>query len=149
MAGLSLENLDFGKRRFYGCNFSHTSMRNVLFKDAVLRMCFFDFAVLESCDFTGADVQFCSFAGCHISDTTLENCELVHNNFNGAQTRGCAFNCSNLYNSRFILSEFTATGFVDCNIKKAYFLRTKENNVSFKFSNTLEAVFDAGHEEDL
>jgi len=34
-------------------------------------------------------------------------------------------------------------------MKKAYFLRTKEKNVSFKFSNTQEALFDITLTEEL
>jgi uncharacterized protein YjbI with pentapeptide repeats len=149
LSGISLEGLNLGKRHFYGCNLSHAKLRNVLFTGAVFRMCFFDFANMDSCDFSSSDIQFCSLAGCEISNSSFENSEFVHNNFNGSHTKECTFNYSNLYNSRFIRATFEATDFVDCNMKKAFFLRTTEKEVSFKFSNTQEALFDISPEDEF
>jgi len=105
-------------------------------------MSFFDFIEADSSDFSGIDAQFCSFAGAGFLNISFENSELVHNNFNGIRARSCTFNNSSLYNSRFIMAHFTDTDFIDCDLKKAYFINTVENNVSWKFSNTQEAYHE-------
>jgi hypothetical protein len=47
-----------------------------------------------------------------------------------------------LYNSRFIGAEMEYSDFIDCNTKKTYFVKTKQEGISFKSSNTAEAVFE-------
>ncbi|MDR2110922.1 MAG: pentapeptide repeat-containing protein, partial [Spirochaetaceae bacterium] len=69
----------------------------------------------------------------------FEGSELVHLNFGGAAIFDSTFNDSNLYNSRFINADMTCCDFIDCNIKKAYFIKARQEGVSFKSSNTAEA----------
>ena len=44
-AGLTFLNVDLSNKRFFSCNFMHTTFTNVHAKDLKLRMCHFDFAV--------------------------------------------------------------------------------------------------------
>lgn len=140
LAGLRFQALDFSGKKFYACSFSGAVFKNMVFSACLLRMCFFDFCDMDSCDFSGLDAQFCSFAGARMINGSFENSELVHNNFCGIRTLSCTFNYSNLYNSRFILAEFDRTDFVDCNMKKAFFIKNVETEVSWKLSNTEEAI---------
>jgi len=140
MAGLRFEGADLSAKKFYACSFSRSALKNMIFANCVFRMCFFDFASADSCDFSGIDAQFCSFAGTYFLNSSFEQSELVHNNFDGANMTDCTFNYSNLYNSRFIMSEFERTDFIDCNLKRSYIIPSKEIDVSWRLSNTEEAI---------
>ena len=142
IAGLRFQATDFSGKKFYSCSFSRGMFKNVTFSGCVFRMCFFDFCDMDSCDFSGIDAQFCSFAGSRMLNGSFENSELIHNNFDGIRASSCTFNYSNLYNSRFIMAEFDKTDFIDCNMKKAFFVMTSEKDVSWKFSNVEEAIRD-------
>ncbi len=141
-AGLRFEGLDLSGRRFYSCSFSQATLRNVAFSGCTFRMCFFDFASIDSCDFSGIDAQFCSFAGARLLNASFENSELVHNNFDGISASYCTFNYSNLYNSRLILAELEKVDFIDCNLKRSFIIPAKELDVSWRLSNTQEAIRD-------
>jgi len=141
-AGLRFEGLDLSGRRFYACSFSQATLRNVTFSGCTFRMCFFDFASIDSCDFSGIDAQFCSFAGAKLLNASFENSELVHNNFDGIVASYCTFNYSNLYNSRLILAELEKVDFIDCNLKRSFIIPAKEVDVSWRLSNTQEAIRD-------
>ena len=69
---------------------------------------------------------------------------LIQNNFNGIRTFNVNFNDSDLYNSRFMFSALEQTLFQNCNITKTIFAAAAEKDVSYKSSNTREAVFDIG-----
>ena len=142
IAGLRFQAMDFSGKKFYSCSFSRGIFKNVTFSGCVFRMCFFDFCDMDSCDFSGIDAQFCSFAGSRMLNGSFENSELIHNNFDGIRASSCTFNYSNLYNSRFIMAEFDKTDFMDCNMKKAFFVGINEKDVSWKFSNVEEAIRD-------
>jgi uncharacterized protein YjbI with pentapeptide repeats len=141
---LHFEGVNFGDRRFYGCNFTGASFTMCLFSKSVMRISFFDFAVFNDCDFSGSDLQFLSFGGAVIRNCTFENSELVHINYGGAAITDSTFNNSNLYNSRFINADIVHTDFIDCNLKRTSFIKTRQEGVSFKSSNTAEAVFELG-----
>ena len=142
LSGLRFQGTDFSGKKFYSCSFSKSTLKNVTFSGCVFRMCFFDFSDMDSCDFSGIDAQFCSFAGIRLLNCSFENSELIHNNFDGIHANACTFNYSNLYNSRFIMGEFEKTDFIDCNMKKAYFVMIRETEVSWKFSNIEESIRD-------
>lgn len=139
-AGLRFQSADLSGKRFYSCSFSRSVLQNLNFSACTFRMCFFDFCFIDSSDFSGIDAQCCSFAGARFLNVSFEHSELVHNNFNGARTNDCTFNYSNLYNSRFIMSEFEHTDFIDCNLKRTFIMPTKETEVSWRLSNTQEAI---------
>jgi uncharacterized protein YjbI with pentapeptide repeats len=139
-SGLRAESLDLSQKRFFACLFEGVDLRRVVLSGCVFRMCVFDFSSFSSCDFSRADIQFCSFAGSSFVDSSFEACELVHVNMNGVRAADCTFNDSNLYNSRFINAELTRVDIENCNVKKAFFLQTRMSGVSFKSSNTQEAV---------
>ena len=69
------------------------------------------------------------------------NSELVHNNFNGITAVQSSFDDSDLYNSRFIRAKLSQTSFRNCNIKRVCFYESVQDNISFKLSNTREALF--------
>jgi uncharacterized protein YjbI with pentapeptide repeats len=141
-SGLHFESVDFSQRSFYGCNFQTASFTMCLFTGDLMRMSFFDFAAFTNCDFSKTDLQFLSFAGADLRDCTFENSELLHLNYGGAVISDCTFNNSNLYNSRFINAAIELSDFVDCNIKRTCFIRCKQEGVSFRSSNTAEAMFE-------
>jgi uncharacterized protein YjbI with pentapeptide repeats len=140
LSGLAFEGANLSGKRFYSCSFSGSTFMNITFAACTFRMCFFNSCIADSCDFSGIDAQFCSFAGTRFSNVSFEHSEIVHNNFDGAKTIDCTFNYSNLYNSRFILSEFEKTDFTDCNLKRSFIIPAKEIGVSWHLSNTEEAI---------
>jgi uncharacterized protein YjbI with pentapeptide repeats len=144
-AGLAVEGLDLSRRKFIGCSFIGASFRNVLFTGSTFLLCFFDRARFESCDFSGANVQFGSFGASEIVNVSFESAELIHCNFDGSNIRETTFNGSNLYDSRFIRGEIDHCDFENCDLKRVYFIPAKQSDVSFKGSNTMEAIKDLEH----
>lgn len=142
LAGLRFEGAVLSGRQFFACSLSKTLLRNINFSACSFRMCFFDFCSADSCDFSGIDAQFCSFAGSRFLNVSFEHSELVQNNFDGTCLNDCTFNYSNLYNSRFIMAEFEKTDFIDCNLKRTLIIPSKETEVSWRLSNTQEAIFE-------
>ena len=67
---------------------------------------------------------------------------MVQNNFNGITAYQSSFDDSDLYNSRFVRAKLITTSLRNCNIKKAIFYELETQDVSFKMSNTREALFD-------
>lgn len=141
-AGLRFEGANLSGKRFHSCSFSNAVLKNVIFSSCVFRMCFFDFCDSDSCDFSEIDAQFCSFAGARFLGASFEHSELVHDNFDGAMTTECTFNKTNLYNSRFIMAELEKTDFMDCNLKRSFIIPARETEVSWRLSNTAEAIHD-------
>lgn len=144
-AGIPLEGIDLSHRRFVGCSFIGSNMKHVLFTGSTLLLCFFDASLIESCDFSGVNAQFCSFGGSDILDSSFETAELMHCNFDGTHISDCTFSGSNLYDSRFIKGCIEQSSFENCNLKRVYFIPNKQSEVSFKGSNTMEAIRDLEH----
>lgn len=140
--GLHFINLDFSLHQFYGCNFSGARFSSCIFSGVVMRMSFFDFAAFFSCDFSAGDLQFLSLAGASIQDCNFEGSELVNINFGGAEISGSTFNKTNLYNSRFVSASIIQSDFIDCNLKRTNFVNTTREVISYKSSNTAEAIFE-------
>lgn len=145
LAGMIVEELDLSKRRFVGCSFIGASLKRVLFTNAKLILCFFDASILDSCYFSTVGAQFCSFGGAGILNSSFEGSELLHCNFDGAAMRESTFSGSNLYDSRFIRCDLERTDFVDCDLKRVYMIPARQSEVSFKGSNTMEAIKDLEH----
>jgi uncharacterized protein YjbI with pentapeptide repeats len=145
VAGIAVEGLDLSRRKYIGCSFIGASFKNVLFTGSTFLLCFFDRAYFEACDFSGANVQFGSFGGSDIVNVSFENSELIHCNFDGAKIRETTFNGSNLYDSRFIRGEIERCDFENCDLKRVYFIPSKQSGISFKGSNTMEAIKDLEH----
>jgi uncharacterized protein YjbI with pentapeptide repeats len=144
-AGVVLEGLDLSHRRFVGCSFIGSTMKRVLFTGSTLLLCFFDASLLESCDFSGINAQFCSFGGSDIHDLSFEGAELMHCNFDGSHISDSTFSGSNLYDSRFIKGCIEESSFDNCDLKRVYFIPNKQSGVTFKGSNTMEAIRDLEH----
>jgi uncharacterized protein YjbI with pentapeptide repeats len=145
LAGLAADGLDLSKRRFFGCSFMGAALKSILFTNATFVLCFFDGASLDSCDFSTSNAQFCSFGASKIVNSSFENSELLHCNFDGARIHESTFNASNLYDSRFIRCEIENADFIDCDLKRVYMIPAKQSQVSFKGSNTMEAIRDLEH----
>jgi uncharacterized protein YjbI with pentapeptide repeats len=141
-SGMRFENIDFSRRRFYGCNFREASFSKCVLSETVMRLSLFEFATFYQCEFSKTDLQFLSFAGARIRNCSFEGSELAHVNFVGAAVSDTVFNNSDLYNSRFINADLEASGFVNCNLKRTYFISARQQAISFKASNTAEAVFE-------
>ncbi|MBR7080056.1 MAG: pentapeptide repeat-containing protein [Treponema sp.] len=140
--GISLDNLEFGNKKFYGCNFQHSSFNNIHSNQLRARMCMFDFSTFSDCSFTQSNIQFSSFSGSKIVHVTFTGSDLIHNNFNGITSYQSSFDDSDLYNSRFIKAILINTSMINCNLKKAAFYEAAREGVSFKLSNTREALLD-------
>ena len=140
--GITVKGLDLSNKRFYGCNFQHVLFNNVHADGMRLRMCTTDFATFTDCDFINSNIQFSSFAGSKFVHMVLAGSDLIHNNFNGITAYQCSFDNSDLYNSRFIKAILMNTSMQDCNLKKTIFYDSARENVSFKLSNTREALID-------
>jgi uncharacterized protein YjbI with pentapeptide repeats len=140
--GICFQNADFSATQYFSCNFIEASFQGCLFSGAFMRMGFFDFVVFRDCDFSKSDLQFVSFAGATFEHCTFEDSELTHVNYGGCTILDCTFNNSNLYNSRFISARITNTEIKNCNLQRANFTRIQQEAVSFKSSNTAEAIMD-------
>ncbi|MFA6366457.1 MAG: hypothetical protein WCX13_04655, partial [Candidatus Hydrogenedentales bacterium] len=65
--------------------------------------------------------------------------------FDGSRIKESTFSSSNLYDSRFILSDIENSRFDDCDFKRVYFMPKKAVSVSTVGSNIAEAVKDMEH----
>lgn len=144
-AGARLENLDLSGKSFICCSFAGTSLSGILFTRARFKICFFDGADITSCDFSSIDAQFSSFGAARILNSSYEKSELLHLNFCGARIEDCTFSNSNLYDSRFIRTELVTTAFEDCDLKRVHLIPSSEVGVSYRYSNTAEAIRDLDH----
>jgi len=78
-------------------------------------------------------------------DCSFENSELIQTSFNGSIFADCTFSGSNLYNSRFLLCDLNTVNFENCDFKRAFYIPSKEIDVTFSGSNIAEAVRDLEH----
>ena len=67
---------------------------------------------------------------------------MIQDNFNGIKAYQSSFDDSDLFNSRFIMASLVDTSMQNCNLKHTLFYDSVRTNVSFKMSNTREALFD-------
>ncbi len=141
-AGITFPKFDLGGHRFYGCDFSHCFFSELNCLKVHCRMCKFDFGVFTDCNLAQSNIQFSSFAGAKLIHVLFTGSDLIQDNFNGLSTYQTSFDDSDLYNSRFIRSHLVDTSIRNCNIKKTIFFEAQTNNVSFKLSNTNEALFE-------
>jgi uncharacterized protein YjbI with pentapeptide repeats len=145
VAGMAVEGLDLSRRKYIGCSFIGASFRNVLFTGSTFLLCFFDRARFEACDFSGVNAQFSSFGASEIVNASFESAELIHCSFDGSNIHDTTFSGSNLYDSRFIRGEIDHCDFENCDLKRVYFIPARQSAVSFKGSNTMEAIKDLEH----
>mgnify|MGYP004651673241 FL=1 len=141
-SGITFSKSALGGHRFYGCDFSHCFFSELDCVQIHCRMCKFDFTVFTDCNLIQSNMQFCSFAGTKLIHVLFTGSDLIQDNFNGLSSYQSSFDDSDLYNSRFIRSHLVDTSIRNCNIKKTVFFEAQTNNVSFKLSNTNEAIFD-------
>jgi uncharacterized protein YjbI with pentapeptide repeats len=140
-SGITFENIDLTDKRFYGCFFQHCKFINLHSTGFRSRMSMFDFAIFSDCNLLQSNMQFTSFAGSTFSHTLFTGSDLIQDNFNGIQSYQSAFDDADLYNSRFVKAKLIDTSFRNCNIKKTVFMGIEQQNVSFKSSNTREAIY--------
>lgn len=158
---LTLKDLDLSGKRFYGCSFQKCNFQNIHADGIRMRMNIFDASTFTDCDFINSNIQFTSFAGSRFVHALLTGSDLIHINFNGVTVYQSSFDDSDLYNSRFIKAVLMNTSMRNCNLKKTVFYNSIREQVSFKLSNTREALVDrnkgglmgdieaSGIEEDL
>ncbi len=139
---ISLDDIDLSGKKFYGCNFQHSSFNSIHSTGMRARMCMFDFSTFSECSFMNSNIQFSSFAGSKMVHTIFTGSDLIQNNFNGITAYQSSFDDSDLYNSRFIKAVLINTSMINCNLKKAAFYESAREGVSFKLSNTREALID-------
>ena len=139
---IKIENIDLANKKFYGCNLQHATFTNVHANGMRARMCMMDFATITDTDFLSTNIQFSSFSGSKFVHVLFTGSDLIHNNFNGITAYQSSFDDSDLYNSRFIKAILINTSMKNCNLKKAVFYDSVREGVSFKLSNTREALAD-------
>ncbi len=140
--GITFDGIELKNKKFYGCNFQHCNFKNVHSDNLRIKMCMFDFSTFTDCDFLESHFQFNSLAGSKLVHVIFTGSDLVHNNFNGITSYQSSFDNSDLYNSSFIKAVLLNTSMKNCNLKKTIFYESVRNNVSFKLSNTKEALVD-------
>jgi uncharacterized protein YjbI with pentapeptide repeats len=140
--GITFEDIDLTNKRFYGCSFQHCTFTGLKSRGFRSRMSMFDFAVFSDCNLLESNMQFTSFAGATFSHVLFTGSDMIQDNFCGLTACQSSFDDSDLYNSRFIRAKLVDTSIRNCNIKKTIFFELDQQNVSFKMSNTHEAVFD-------
>ena len=140
--GMEFKDISFAGKKFYGCNFQGCSFSNVHASKIRCRMCILDGTTFSDCDFLESNIQFSSFAGSKFVHVLFTGSDLVHINFNGITSYQSSFDDSDLYNTRFIKAALINTSLRNCNLKKAVFYESVRENVSFKLSNTREALVD-------
>ena len=141
-SGITFPSFNLNEKKFYGCDFSHCFFQELKCSKLRFRMCKFDFAVFTDCNLLESNIQFTSFAGAKLIHVLFTGSDLIQNNFCGISSYQSSFDDSDLYNSRFIRAQLVDTSIRNCNIKKTIFYSVAQNNVSFKLSNTNEAIFD-------
>ena len=139
---LVFDGMDLTDKKFYGCNFQHTTFSNIHSTGVRARMCMFDFSTFSDSSFTNSNIQFSSFAGSKMVHAIFTGSDLIQNNFNGITAYQSSFDDSDLYNSRFIKAVLINTSMINCNLKKVMFYESAREGVSFKLSNTREALID-------
>lgn len=137
-----MEHVDLTNKRFYGCNFMHCVFRGFNSRGFRSRMTTFDFSIFSDCNLLESNLQFTSFAGCKFIHMLFTGSEMIQNNFEGLESFQTSFDDSDLYNSRFIRAKLIDTSVRNCNIKNTVFRDIVQTNLSFKLSNTNEAIFD-------
>ncbi|MBQ3800905.1 MAG: pentapeptide repeat-containing protein, partial [Treponema sp.] len=100
------------------------------------------FSTMTDCNLIKCNMQFSSMAGTKLVHALFTGSDFIHNNFNGMTAYQCSFDDSDLYNTRFIKAVLMNTSMMNCNMKKAVFYGAVREGVSFKMSNTREALFD-------
>ena len=140
--GLLFQNIDFSNKEFYGCNFHRCTFINIHSENVKTHMCIFDFAVFNDCSFIKSNSMFTSFSGSTFFHTLFTSSDMIQDNFNGIKAYQSSFDDSDLFNSRFIMANLVDTSMQNCNLKHTLFYNSERTNVSFKMSNTREALFD-------
>ena len=138
----SVRHLDLTNKRFYGCNFMHCIFRGFNSRGFRSRMSTFDFSIFSDSNLLESNSQYTSFAGCKFIHVLFTGSEMIQNNFEGLESFQSSFDDSDLYNSRFIRAKLIDTSIRNCNIKNTVFRDIEQTNLSFKQSNTNEAIFD-------
>ena len=105
----------------------------------------FSGARLDGANLQGARLSGCNFVNASLRNAMLSAATLRDCNFDGAKVRETTFNGSNLYDSRFIRGEIDRCDFENCDLKRVYFIPARQSGVSFKGSNTMEAIKDLEH----
>lgn len=138
----NIDSFNLTNKRFYGCNFMQCIFRGLHSTGLRSRMTTFDFAVFSDCNLLESNMQFTSFAGAKFSHVLFTGSDMIQDNFVGIESFQSSFDDSDLYNSRFIKARLIDTSIRNCNIKNTVFREIDQTNLSFKLSNTNEAIFD-------
>lgn len=140
--GITVTDKDFSGKAFYGCNLQHSTFTKSYASGLRMRMCMLDFSTITDCNLINCNIQFSSFSGSKLVHALFTGSDFIHNNFNGITAYQCSFDDSDLYNTRFIKAVLINTSMANCNLKKTVFYNSMRNAVSFKLSNTREALTD-------
>ena len=140
--GLIFKDINLSNKQFFGCNFTPCTFTNLHSENTKMRMCVFDYTVFSDCNLINCHSIFTSFSQCTFTHSLFTSSDMIQTNFNGAKAYQSSFDDSDLFNSRFRKATLVNTSFRNCNLKKCNFIDSVRSNVSFKMSNTREAIFD-------
>ncbi len=139
---LSISEIDLSNKFFCGCNIQYCTFANIHATNLRIRMSVLGFCTFTDSTFLQSNIQFSSFAGTKFINTLLTGSDMIHDNFNGVTAYQSSFDDSDLYDSKFIKAILMNTSMKNCNLKKTVFYESLREAVSFKMSNTREALFD-------
>ena len=129
-----------GPKKFASSTFAYTVFEGCLFQGLSLTSVFFDHCLFSDCVFTGLDSRYSVFAGSTFISCRFNDSTAIVSNFMGAEIQGSDFSANDFYFSNFSLAWLKDTLMEDCNLKHASFKGVKLDNVSFRYSNTEEAL---------
>lgn len=139
--GMIFKDINFSNKKFYGCDFSNGTFQNIKWENTLFHISVFDFAFFNDCNFIKNNSLFTTFSCSTFTHTLFNTSDIIQCNFSGIKAFQCSFDNSDFFSTRFINAALADTSFRNCNLKKTIFSGTKRENVSFKMSNTREAVF--------
>ena len=131
---------DLSDKRILGSLFSYSTFREVSFAKTTILNSNFSFCLFEECTFDESTIRYVMFSGSTFTRCTFLNSSITHTNFNGSIITRCDLSGSDLYYSSFAHSHLHDTKMEDCNVRKADFRHTIQDNLSFRWSNYREMM---------
>lgn len=131
---------DLSGKRILGSLFSYSTFHGVSFVKTTILNSNFSFCLFEECVFDESTIRYVIFSGSTFLGCTFLNSSITHTNFNGSVMRDCDASGSDLYYSSFAHAHIHNTKMEDCNVRKADFRHTLQDNLSFRWSNYREML---------
>ncbi|NLZ77810.1 MAG: pentapeptide repeat-containing protein [Spirochaetales bacterium] len=131
---------DLSGKRILGSLFGYSTFHSVSFARTTVLNSNFSFCLFEKCVFDESTIRYSIFSGSTFLGCTFRNSRITHTNFNGSVFSDCDASGSDLYYSSFAHAHLHDTKLEDCNVRKADFRHTLQENLSFRWSNYRERL---------